>query len=161
SSDLDAVKKAEANVNSLEEELSAACARVEVLEQSLQPASGSSLAAIHNYQPIDVSEVLNIESGWETAIAALLAGSRDRAWLESLDSGVAALGTLKHKDVSDIRIFYRSQLANEQMVDDTERLPASYVISERKRKFTAVMALRSYLVYAVLVEYIQEARVLV
>src|SRR5699024_2202634 len=35
----DTAKKAEANVNSLKEELSAACARVEVLEQSLQPAS--------------------------------------------------------------------------------------------------------------------------
>src|SRR5699024_8195567 len=88
----DAAKKAEATVNSLKEKLSAARARVEVLEQSLQPASGSSLAAIQNYQPVDVSEVLNIEPGWETAIAALLAGSMDRAWLESLASGVVSIG---------------------------------------------------------------------
>lgn len=156
----DAAKKAEAKVNSLKEELSAARARVEVLEQSLQPASGSSLAAIQNYQPVDVSEVLNIESGWETAIAALLAGSRDRAWLESLDSGVKALGTLQQHDVSDIRIFYPSSLPNEQLGDDTERLPASAVISAREKESTAFMALRSFLSSAVLAEDIEEARVL-
>lgn len=156
----DAAKKAEATVNSLKEKLSAARARVEVLEQSLQPASGSSLAAIQNYQPVDVSEVLSIEPGWETAIAALLAGSRDRAWLESLDSGVEALGTLQQHDVSDIRIFYPSSLPYEQLVDDTERLPASSVISARERESTAFMALRSFLASAVLVEDIEEARVL-
>ena len=75
-------------------------------------------------------------------------------------SGVKALGTLQQHDVSDIRIFYPSSLPNEQLGDDTERLPASAVISAREKESTAFMALRSFLSSAVLAEDIEEARVL-
>src|SRR5699024_7800275 len=93
------VKEAEARLNSIRSELSGARARVEVLEQSLQPASGTAMAAIHEHVPQDVSEILTIESGWETAIAALLAGSTDRAWLNSLEAGITAVETLQNHDV--------------------------------------------------------------
>src|SRR5699024_4136646 len=103
------VKEAETQLNSIRSELSAARARVEVLEQSLQPASGTAMAAIHEHAPQDVSEILTIEPGWETAIAALLAGSTDRAWLDDLEAGITALETLQNHNVADIRIFYPSQ----------------------------------------------------
>src|SRR5699024_11650793 len=59
----DKTRNAEATVNRIKAELSAATARVDVLEESLQPAPGSALAAIENFGPQDVSEILDIESG--------------------------------------------------------------------------------------------------
>src|SRR5699024_1227008 len=102
------VKDAEETLNNIKSELSAAQARIKVLEQSLQPASGTALAALHEHDPHDVSDILNIEPGWETAIAALLAASTDRAWLNSLETSIAAVETLQQHDVADIRIFYPS-----------------------------------------------------
>src|SRR5699024_12505852 len=79
----DKTRNAEATVNRIKAELSAATARVDVLEESLQPAPGSALAAIENFGPQDVSEILDIESGWAAVIATLLAGSTDRARVAS------------------------------------------------------------------------------
>src|SRR5699024_987726 len=97
----DVVKEAEAQLNSLRSELSAARARVEVLEQSLQPASGTAMAAIHEQRRQDVSEILTIEPGWEPAIAALLAGSTDRACRNSFETGITAVEKLQIHDVAD------------------------------------------------------------
>src|SRR5699024_9387827 len=121
------VKAAEAQLNSIRSELSAARARVEVLEQSLQQASGTAMAAIHEHEPQDVSEILTIEPGWETAIAALLAGSTDRAWLNSLETGITAVETLQNYDVADIRIFYPSQVQWDQLAIPDARLASSVI----------------------------------
>src|SRR5699024_11361750 len=99
-------------------QLSAAEARLEILEQSLQPPSGSALAAICEHMPQDVSEVLEIEPGWETAIAALLAGSTDRAWVNSREAGIAALETLQHCDADDIRIFMPRVIVHNDQAED-------------------------------------------
>ena len=151
------VKEAEAQLNSLRSELSAARARVEVLEQSLQPASGTAMAAIHEHVPQDVSEILTIEPGWETAIAALLAGSTDRAWLDNLEAGITALETLQKHDVADIRIFYPSQVQWDPLAISDVRL-ASSVISPRLPETAAFKHFASLLQTAVLVEELQDAQ---
>ena len=151
------VKEAEAQLNSIRSELSAARARVEVLEQSLQPASGTAMAAIHEHVPQDVSEILTIEPGWETAIAALLAGSTDRAWLDNLEAGITAIETLQNHDVADIRIFYPSQAQWDPLAISDVRL-ASSVISPRLPETAAFKHFASLLQTAVLVEELQDAQ---
>ena len=153
----DVVKEAEAQLNSIRSELSAARARVEVLEQSLQPASGTAMAAIHEHVPQDVSEILTIEPGWETAIAALLAGSTDRAWLDNLEAGITAIETLQNHDVADIRIFYPSQAQWDPLAISDVRL-ASSVISPRLPETAAFKHFASLLQTAVLVEELQDAQ---
>src|SRR5699024_5059487 len=153
----DVVKEAEAQLNSIRSELSAARARVEVLEQTLQPASGTAMAAIHEHAPQDVSEILTIEPGWETAIAALLAGSTDRAWLDSLEAGITAVETLQNHDVADIRIFYPSQAQWDPLVISDVRL-ANSVISPRLSETAAFKHFASLLQTAVLVEELQDAQ---
>ncbi|WP_022871627.1 chromosome segregation protein SMC [Yaniella halotolerans] len=155
-----AATDAELAVNRSKEQLSAARARVEILEQSLQPASGTSLAALKIHQPLDVSEIINIEGGWETAIAALLAGSTDRAWLASFDSAISGLATLQNQDVSDIRIFYPTSHWDEPLSDTEKLVQASAVVSPRLEATTAYKNLRSFLASAVLVEDLEEASVL-
>src|SRR5699024_1654584 len=151
------VKEAEAILNSIRSELSGARARVEVLEQSLQPASGTAMAAIHEHAPQDVSEILTIEPGWESAIAALLAGSTDRAWLDNLEAGITAIETLQNHDVADIRIFYPSQAQWDPLAISDVRL-ASSVISPRLPETAAFKHFASLLQTAVLVEELQDAQ---
>lgn len=151
------VKAAEAQLNSIRSELSAARARVEVLEQSLQPASGTAMAAIHEHVPQDVSEIFTIEPGWETAIAALLAGSTDRAWLDSLETSITAVETLQNHDVADIRIFYPSQVPWDPLAVPEARL-ASSVISSRQPAATAFKHFEALLQTAVLVEELEDAQ---
>src|SRR5699024_1246170 len=151
------VKDAEETLNNIKSELSAAQARIKVLEQSLQPASGTALAALHEHDPHDVSDILNIEPGWETAIAALLAASTDRAWLNSLETSIAAVETLQQHDVADIRIFYPSDVYSDQPAISNVRF-ANSVISARKADAGAFEYFASFLQSAVLVEELEDAR---
>src|SRR5699024_4271994 len=105
----------------------------------------------------DVSEILTIEPGWETAIAALLAGSTDRAWLNSLETGITAVETLQNHDVADIRIFYPSQVQWDQLAIPDARL-ASSVISPRQSAATAFQHFETLLQTAVLVEELEDAQ---
>jgi len=154
-------RTAEDTVNRIKTQLSAAEARLEILEQSLQPSSGSALAAIYEHMPQDVSEVLEIEPGWETAIAALLAGSTDRAWVNSREAGIAALETLQHHDADDIRIFMPRVIVHNDQADlSSSARPATSVVAPRNAADKAYEHLSLLLASAVLVENIQEAQVL-
>ena len=155
------VREAEASVNSFKSKLSAAHARAEVLEQSLQPASGTALASIQEHGPSDISEILEIEPGWETAIAALLAGSTDRAWLDSSAVGFAALDILQQHDVADIRIFHPKSVAIiDRPIANQNLQPAASVVSPRDSEAIAFTHLKFLLVTAVLVEDLEDARAL-
>src|SRR5699024_6982510 len=101
--------------------------------------------------------ILTIEPGWETAIAALLAGSTDRAWLDTLETGITAVETLQNHDVADIRIFYPSQAQLGPLAISDVRL-ASSVISPRLPETAAFKDFASLLQTAVLVEELQDAQ---
>lgn len=154
-----AVKEAESAVHRLTSELSAASARVQVLEQSLQPESGSALATIQEHKPYDISEILEIEPGWETAITALLAGSTDRAWTDSLESSLAAMDTLCEHNVADIKLFYPGAgERTDQIAADANLRLATSVVSPREMESNAFVHLGYFLATAVLVEGPEDAR---
>src|SRR5699024_322359 len=154
-------RTAEDAVNRIKSQLSAAEARLEILEQSLQPSPGSALAAIDEYMPEDVSEVLEIEAGWETAIAALLAGSTDRAWVNSRENGMTALETLQQHDADDIRIFMpRANVLDDQTDLGLSTRTATSVVGPRNTAGLAYKHLSSLLASAVLVEDLKEAQIL-
>ncbi len=158
----DKTRNAEATVNRIKAELSAATARVDVLEESLQPAPGSALAAIENFGPQDVSEILDIESGWEAAIATLLAGSTDRAWVASREHGVAAIETLQHHNAADIRLFMPQTASSPMQPDLTSFVrPAASVVTPREPQADAYQHLHALLASAVLVEDLATAQSLV
>src|SRR5699024_11585576 len=82
--------------------------------------------------PQDVSEVLESEPGWETAIAALLAGSTERAWVNSREAGIAALETLQHCDADDVRIFMPRVIVHNDQADlSSSTRPATSVVAPR------------------------------
>lgn len=151
------LNEAEKAVNQLRNESSAAQARVEVLAQSLQPAPGSAQTAIKDLEPRDLSEFLDIERGWETAIAALLAGSTDRLWLEQLSDSVGAVDRLQQHEVSDVRFFYPgiTEISVTSLAT-TNAIVASTVVSARSTKTVAFTHLQRYLDSSLLVDSLSE-----
>src|SRR5699024_3563046 len=85
------------------------------------------------------------------------AGSTDRAWLNSLETGITAVETLQNHDVADIRIFYPSQVQWDQLAIPDARL-ASSVISPRQSAATAFQHFETLLQTAVLVEELEDAQ---
>ncbi|NWN89641.1 MAG: chromosome segregation protein SMC [Micrococcaceae bacterium] len=147
------------SVSSLKGDLSAARARLEVLEQSLQPDPGSAHAAIREYLPRDVSEILNIDQGWETAIASLLAGSTDRLWLNSLENSLNAASALDQQDVSDVRIFYPGSAGHDLAEGSVPSATiATTVVSPREKGSSAFEHIKHVLASSILVENFEEAR---
>lgn len=151
--------RAQSRLNQLKNDVSAADARVEVLEQSLQPDPGSAHAAAHEFGPLDLAEVLEIEPGWEAAISALIAGSTDRFWLESVAESFRVFETLEQHDVSDVRIFYPS-VSNAPKITKNipTAMPASSVISARPGGTVAFASLEQLLASELVVESIADAQ---
>ena len=153
------LKTAESLVNELRNAESAAQARVEVLAQSLQPAPGSAKASITTIGGQDFSEILDIEPGWEKAVAALLSGSTDSVWLDTWTAGYEAAQNLQKEKISDVRIFFAG--FSQQTVIETEVenvLQVSDIVKPREEKQTSFQHLKSYFTSSIAVESLDEAK---
>jgi chromosome segregation protein len=150
--------KAEADANALRNKISAAEARVEVLQQALQPDPGSAQAALAEFDHLDISEILEIEPGWEAAISALLAGSTDRLWLEDSADISSVIQTLEKLDVSDVRVFHPHTA---ELSKGLQELPlavsAMSVVMPREPHSAAFKYLQGILATGLLVDSVAEA----
>src|SRR5699024_6639091 len=147
------LKTAEGLVNELRNTESAAQARLEVLAQSLQPEPGSAKASITTIGGQDFSEILDIEPGWEKAIAALLSGSTDSVWIETWTEGYEAAAKLQQEKISDIRMFFAG-FSQKPVIDmDVENvLQISDIVKPREEKQTSFQLLESYFTSSVAVD---------
>ena len=152
--------RAEKALNSYKNEASAAQARVEVLKQSLQPDPGSTQAALHEFEPRDLAEILEIEPGWEAAISALLAGSTDRVWLDAEVQLSEVLEVLDEQKVSDVRIFhpYEGDKSPHSFPELTDAIPAQKVVSVREDASEAFHHLQRILSSGLVVESLTQAQ---
>ena len=153
------VKTAEGVVNELRSTESAARARVEVLAQSLQPDPGSAKATIANIGGQDFSEILDIEPGWEKAIAALLAGSIDSVWFDTWAAGYEAAEKLQDEEISDLRIFFgdfsQGTVAD---IDFDNVLRIADIVKPREGKQMSFQYLMSYFTSSVAVENLEDVQ---
>ncbi len=151
---------AERALSTSQSDASAAQARAEVLKQSLQPDPGSAQAALHELQPRDLAEILDIEPGWEAAISALLAGSTDRVWLDSEFQLSEVLDLLEVQKVSDVRIFQpaKTELSAPNFPEIVNALPAQKVVSVREGASEAFDHLQRVLSSGLVVESLARAQ---
>ena len=151
------LKTAEGLLNELRNAQSAARARVEVLNQSLRPAPGSAKASIANIGGQDFSEILDIEPGWENAVAALLSGSTDSVWLDTWTEGYRAAEKLQHDDISDLRIFFADLSQRDLATSPVEEvLQISQLVRPRDGQQTNFEHLKSYFTSAIAVETLDQ-----
>ncbi|GAA4119697.1 chromosome segregation protein SMC [Enteractinococcus coprophilus] len=153
------LKTAEGVANELRNAQSAAQARVEVLAQSLQPVPGSAKASIANIGGQDFSEILDIEPGWEKAIAALLSGSTESLWLNTWTVGYRAAEKLQHEEAPDVRIFFAdfSQPSSIE-VPVKNALQLSEILRPRDGQHASFETLRSYFASSIAVESLEQVQ---
>ena len=154
----DRVEDAERIVNIHRNEVSAANARVEVLAQSLQPEPGSARDAISHLGAQDLSEILEIEPGWEKSVAALLSGSAERCWFDTSNDAYQAADLLQQQEVSDSRIFFKAISTAETLQFDTgDLLRVTGLLAPREGQEHSFQQLVEYLQDCIVVSDLDEA----
>src|SRR5690625_1138159 len=154
--------EAEKAWNELGNEVSGAQARVEVLKDALQPEPGSAQAALQALEPRDLASILEIEPGWEAAIAALLAGSIDRFWLDDTPEPQHLIDLLDQHNVSDVRIFHPpTRELPPPAIDVPGATLASQVVTVREPETAAFEHIQRLLSRALVVDSLTEAQSLI
>jgi chromosome segregation protein len=84
----------------------AAAARRDALAEALEPEAGAAVTVLGDLNPTSLAEAVQVEGGWEAAIAAALGGPEEQWVLEGLGPAVEAAGRLAGAGAADARLLY-------------------------------------------------------
>jgi chromosome segregation protein len=84
----------------------AAVARRDALAEALEPEAGAAVTVLGDLNPTTLAEAVQVDGGWEAAIAAALGGPAEQLVLEGLGPAIEAAGRLAQSGAADARLLY-------------------------------------------------------
>jgi chromosome segregation protein len=84
----------------------AAVARRDALAEALEPEAGAAVTVLGDLNPTTLAEAVQVDGGWEAAIAAALGGPAEQLVLEGLGEAIEAAGRLAQSGAADARLLY-------------------------------------------------------